>query len=152
MPAPPANHDDDAPLVHGAAAVESISALTLVTADMATAVGFYEALGFRRSYGGPESSFTSFAVGANFLNLTSETTAPPCAGAGRWGRVIFYVSDVDAFYDRAVSAGLSPQFPPQDATWGERYFHLTDPDGHALSFARPLGKTPQPPWSGRPGP
>jgi hypothetical protein len=25
--------------------------------------------------------------------------------------------------------------------WGERYFHLTDPDGHALSFARPLRDT-----------
>ena len=27
---------------------------------------------------------------------------------------------------------------PRDAEWGERFFHLTDPDGHELSFARPL--------------
>ena len=27
---------------------------------------------------------------------------------------------------------------PRDAEWSERYFHLTDPDGHELSFARPL--------------
>jgi len=27
---------------------------------------------------------------------------------------------------------------PQDASWGERYFHMLDPDGHELSFARPL--------------
>jgi hypothetical protein len=27
---------------------------------------------------------------------------------------------------------------PQDASWGERYFHLPDPDGHELSFARPI--------------
>ncbi|MHC4164482.1 MAG: VOC family protein, partial [Planctomycetota bacterium] len=27
---------------------------------------------------------------------------------------------------------------PADAEWGERYFHITDPDGHELSFARPL--------------
>jgi hypothetical protein len=26
---------------------------------------------------------------------------------------------------------------PQDASWGERYFHMPDPDGHKLSFARP---------------
>jgi uncharacterized glyoxalase superfamily protein PhnB len=45
---------------------------------------------------------------------------------------------VDALYARAVARGLSPQFAPRDATWGERYFHLTDPDGHELSFARPL--------------
>jgi uncharacterized glyoxalase superfamily protein PhnB len=27
---------------------------------------------------------------------------------------------------------------PQDASWGERYFHMADPDGHELSFARPF--------------
>jgi uncharacterized glyoxalase superfamily protein PhnB len=27
---------------------------------------------------------------------------------------------------------------PRDAEWGERFFHLVDPDGHELSFARPL--------------
>src|ERR1700737_4496053 len=27
---------------------------------------------------------------------------------------------------------------PHDAEWGERFFHLIDPDGHELSFARPL--------------
>ena len=27
---------------------------------------------------------------------------------------------------------------PQDASWGERYFHLPDPDGYELSFARPI--------------
>ena len=34
---------------------------------------------------------------------------------------------------------------PRDAEWGERFFHLIDPDGHELSFARPLrssGVTP----------
>jgi len=27
---------------------------------------------------------------------------------------------------------------PADAPWGERYFHILDPDGHELSFARRL--------------
>src|SRR5438094_9365715 len=27
--------------------------------------------------------------------------------------------------------------PPRDAEWGERFFHVTDPDGHELSFAWP---------------
>ena len=34
---------------------------------------------------------------------------------------------------------VTPETPPRDAKWGERYFHLTDPDGHAFSFARPYG-------------
>jgi hypothetical protein len=31
-----------------------------------------------------------------------------------------------------------PDTAPRDAEWGERFFHLTDPDGHELSFASPL--------------
>jgi uncharacterized glyoxalase superfamily protein PhnB len=52
--------------------------------------------------------------------------------------VIFHVHDVDALHARALAAGLAPEAPPRDAEWGERYFHLRDPDGHELSFARPL--------------
>jgi uncharacterized glyoxalase superfamily protein PhnB len=55
-----------------------------------------------------------------------------------WGRVIFWVADVDAMYDRALEEGYAPETRPADAPWGERYFHLRDPDGHELSFARPL--------------
>ena len=47
-------------------------------------------------------------------------------------------SDVDALYSRLVAAGCPPDSAPRDAEWGERFFHLTDPDGHELSFARPL--------------
>jgi uncharacterized glyoxalase superfamily protein PhnB len=38
----------------------------------------------------------------------------------------------------AFEAGFVPEFEPRDAAWGERYFHLRDPDGHELSFPRPL--------------
>ncbi|MGA9301834.1 MAG: VOC family protein, partial [Bradyrhizobium sp.] len=41
-------------------------------------------------------------------------------------------------YDRALAAGYQPATVPHDAEWGERFFHLIDPDGHELSFARPL--------------
>jgi len=27
---------------------------------------------------------------------------------------------------------------PQNAPWGERFFHIADPDGHELSFAEVL--------------
>ena len=42
---------------------------------------------------------------------------------------------------RVVGAGHAPEFAPRDAAWGERYFHVRDPDGHELSFARPLGES-----------
>ena len=34
-----------------------------------------------------------------------------------------------------------PDSAPRDAEWGERFFHITDPDGHQLSFAWPQGRT-----------
>jgi catechol 2,3-dioxygenase-like lactoylglutathione lyase family enzyme len=115
--------------------IESLNAVTFVTHDMGRAVRFYRALGFEPRYGGESADFTSFRVGTGHLNLDLET------GTGRfegWGRAIFYVKDVDAMYIRALDAGFAPEFAPRDASWGERYFHLRDPDGHELSFARPL--------------
>ncbi len=120
----------------GSVQIESLSALTLFTGDMARAVAFYKLLGFDLAQGGAAAAFTTFRVGGQFLNLTSE-------GKGRamdvWGRAIFYVSDVDAMYRRTLALGLAPDFAPRDAAWNERYFHIKDPDGHEISFARPLG-------------
>lgn len=115
--------------------VESISAVTLVTLDMAESVAFYGALGFRLLYGGAEAPFTSFRVGNGYLNLQLGTNA---ARGVLWGRVVFWVDDVDAMHQRALAAGFAPATSPANAAWGERYFHIHDPDGHELSFARPL--------------
>jgi len=115
--------------------IQSISAVTLATSDMARAVRFYSALGFRIRYGGETATFTSFNVGPGYLNLSRASDLGPSAGGVR---VIFYVDDVDALHAHALAQGYKPEMEPRDATWGERYFHLTDPDGHALSFAHPL--------------
>ena len=118
--------------------IDCISAITLATHDMSRAVAFYEGLGFNRLYGGGDAPFTSFRAGAGYLNLIAQ---PASCQWSWWGRVIFYVSDVDAMYKNALAQGLKPDTTPRDAEWGERYFHLTDPDGHGLSFARPLGES-----------
>jgi uncharacterized glyoxalase superfamily protein PhnB len=114
--------------------IRSISAVTFFTPDMARAVRFYAALGFTMAYGGETAHFTSFRVGAQHLNLAAMGERPGADAT----RVIFYVDDVDALYAVALAGGFTPEAPPRDASWGERYFHLTDPDGHALSFAKPL--------------
>jgi catechol 2,3-dioxygenase-like lactoylglutathione lyase family enzyme len=120
----------------GGDAVERISAVTLLTARMPEAVSFYRTLGFQLLYGGPQASFTSFRVGEGYLNLQADAAAP---ARGRiWGRVIFWVKDVDAMYRRVLDCGFAPETSPVDASWGERYFHIRDPDGHELSFAFPL--------------
>ncbi len=115
--------------------IESISAITLATHDMARAVRFYTRLGFDLIHGGEDSLFSTLRAGTGYLNLTAQTERREWTW---WGRVIFHVSDVDAHYALAVESGCQPDTQPRDAPWGERYFHLTDPDGHELSFARPL--------------
>lgn len=115
--------------------IRSINAITLGTADMARAVRFYRAVGFTLHYGGEEADFTSFRIAEQHVNLTVD--GGPAAGG--LVRIIFYVDDVDAMHRHVLAQGLVPEGSPRNAPWGERYFHVTDPDGHSLSFARPLG-------------
>jgi catechol 2,3-dioxygenase-like lactoylglutathione lyase family enzyme len=114
--------------------ITEINAVTLVVTDMARALRFYHDLGFAVAYGGPDADFTSLRIGPNFVNL-QRTGARPGTG---WGRVIVHVENPDAVYEAAVRAGHRPLTEPADAAWGERYFHILDPDGHELSFARRL--------------
>ena len=132
---PVASGHMDGSQAHRRVDIESISAVTLATHDMGRSVEFYTSLGFALLYGGPEARFSSFAIGGGCLNLIAEATERQWLW---WGRLIFHVSDVDALYQQAVRLGLTPEAPPRNAEWGERYFHLTDPDGHELSFARRL--------------
>jgi catechol 2,3-dioxygenase-like lactoylglutathione lyase family enzyme len=120
--------------------VRSISAVTLGVADMARSVDFYrDKVGLEMLYGGGSASFTSFRVGDGYLNLILDSRGLDSHGARTWwGRLIFHVDDVDELHRRLVQAGLTPSTKPADAPWGERYFHINDPDSHELSFAKPL--------------
>jgi len=121
--------------------ITGISAVTLATHDMARAVRFYRQLGFEMLYGGEDAPFTSFRAGPGYLNLIAQ---PADRRWSWWGRLIFYDSDVDGLHARLVAAGYRPNAAPCDAAWGERFFHITDPDGHELSFAWPLRDRPPP--------
>src|SRR3569623_939293 len=97
--------------------IEGISAITLATHQMPRAVRFYRALGFEVLHGGEESSFTSFRAGAGYLNLIAQPTERRWSW---WGRVIFYVTDVDALYERALAAECQPATATRNDEWGER--------------------------------
>lgn len=119
----------------GADFVPEINAITLTTSDMEAAVAFYQVAAMTVIFGGDKTSpFTSLRFGSNFVNLT----AGEGEHQGFWGRVIFHVESPDAVWAAFVEAGFEPDFEPRDAPWGERYFHILDPDGHELSFARRL--------------
>ena len=114
--------------------IQRISAITFAVKDMPTALSFYQTFGFTVVYGGPEATFTSLHMGDVYVNLTLQPDHVPAW----WGRVIFHVDDVDALYHAIMMQGLTPADPPRDAPWGERFFHIIDPDGNELSFAKLL--------------
>ena len=113
--------------------VEKISAVTLRVANMRASVRFYkDVLGLEIIYGSEGSYFASLRTkdGDTILNLEHRNASI------QWRRLIFHVSDVDRFWAYLMEKGFYPD-SPHDASWGERYFHMPDPDGHELSFARP---------------
>ncbi len=113
--------------------IQHISAVTFAVRDMARSIDFYRKLGFELLYGGDHAGFSSLKAREAFVNLV----ASPEYEHRWWGRAIFWVDGVDTHYRLLLERGLKPQ-PPRDAPWGERFFHVTDPDGHELSFAEPL--------------
>jgi catechol 2,3-dioxygenase-like lactoylglutathione lyase family enzyme len=104
--------------------------VTLAVQDMARAVTFYETIGFERLYGGETATFTSYRLGETFLNLI----LTPSYTGHWWGRLIFRVEKVDDLHAALVAQGMELEMP-RNGSWGERFFHLKDPDGHELSFA-----------------
>jgi catechol 2,3-dioxygenase-like lactoylglutathione lyase family enzyme len=115
--------------------VEKISAVTFQVTDMQRSVQFYrDVLGMEVIYGGEESHFSSLRAGETESAILNLQRGHP---EKRWGRLILRVTDVDAFWSHLKERGFDPA-RPQDGAWGERYFHMPDPDGHELSFARSL--------------
>lgn len=147
-----------------------LSAITLKVKDMEKSCKFYSGLpGFKLTYGGAADSFTTFEVGegskvylnlelvddvneirpSKEINIRSNGTRD---GRTAWtrrkedfGRIIFHTEDVDALYqymkdNERISRAVIFEGEPADAPWGERFFHIRDPDGYQLSFAQPLPK------------
>lgn len=110
--------------------IEKISAVTVRVSDMARSVKFYrDILGIEMTYGGEDAEFSSFKIGEESLNLEH--------GKHGWARIIIYVDNVDEFWRYLNGKGLNLD-KPRNASWGERYFHAHDPDGHEVSFAKLL--------------
>ena len=113
--------------------IHHISAVTFAVRAMPEAIAFYTQLGFTLVYGSPQARFSTLQAGDALINLTLAPNFKPTW----WGRTIFRVDNVETIYDTAVARGLTPS-AIQNGSWGERYFHLTDPNGHELSFAQLL--------------
>ena len=136
--------------------VNRISAVTLIIKNMKRSCNFYSQIpGFKLVYGGSSTDpFTTYQIGECTptihlnLELSISTTNSNCNKHNRrrhFGRIIFYTEDVDTLYsyfrsNKGISNSISFENEPMDAPWGERYFHIREPDGYQLSFANPIKK------------
>src|ERR1700737_982352 len=97
--------------------IEKISAVTFRVVNMTESVRFYrDVLGMELLYGGEDAGFSSLCTldaQSAILNLEQGDTVT------RWGRLIFYVTDVDALWTHLNERGFDPEIP-QNASWGER--------------------------------
>jgi hypothetical protein len=115
--------------------------------------------GFRLTYGGePSDSFTTFEIGKGsneaYLNLElidddgssdfyNGSTLGKMKETEDFGRIIFHVENVDELYsymkyNEYISKSIVFENEPANAPWGERFFHIREPNGYQLSFAEPL--------------
>jgi catechol 2,3-dioxygenase-like lactoylglutathione lyase family enzyme len=143
--------------------VYRISAVTLKVKNMEKSCSLYSKIpGFRLTYGGnPSDHFTTFEIGKGsmttmYLNLElieeAENDGPDSYKKSNvekvkvnedFGRVIFHTENVDGLYshmreDEYISKSIVFENAPTNAPWGERFFHIREPNGYELSFAQPL--------------
>ncbi len=75
------------------------------------------------------------------LGLAAEVEAwesPRTLGGRVSQRLYVFVDDVDAHYERALSAGAEIIREPADQYWGDRVYECIDPEGHRWKFAQHL--------------
>jgi len=88
-----------------AAVVKKVSAVTLRVTNMRNSVRFYrDVLGMELVYGGEDAYFSSLRMkneNSAFLNLEQGNPVT------HWGRLIFHVTDVDAFWAHLQGKGIS---------------------------------------------
>ncbi len=113
--------------------IVSVSGITLRVSSMPKSLHFYQkVLGMKLVYGDAHAAFCSFDANGTYLNLELSAHLD-----SEWGRIIFYCDDVDKMHEHLKSNDYQSPVP-KDAPWGERFFHVKDPDGHELSMAQRL--------------
>jgi catechol 2,3-dioxygenase-like lactoylglutathione lyase family enzyme len=127
--------------------VFQISAVTLKVSDMKKSLLFYSRIpGLSLRYRRNSESFSSFEIEngdfKSYLNLEL-SVKEQVPFTSNFGRIIFHTTNVDKLYlklknDKELSKIIFFENEPMNATWGERFFHLKDPDGYELSFATPI--------------
>jgi PhnB protein len=117
----------------------------LVVDGAARAIEFYkQAFGAEevsRSPGpdGKSIMHAALQIGDSRIYLCDEFPGAGCRSPKAVGATTvslhLYLADVDAAFQRAVTAGAQPCMPPADMFWGDRYAKVSDPFGHEWGLA-----------------
>lgn len=129
--------------------VQKISAITLKIQNMRKEWKFYSQVpGLTLTFGGPDNIFTSFEMKDDFSNSKTYLNLEFTNGLTfnkNFGRIIIYSDNVDKLYDyfkndENISSIITIKNKPKDGEWGERYFHILDPEEYEISFAQIINK------------
>ena len=116
----------------------------LVIKGAAAAIDFYKrALGAevlaRMDGPGGTVGHAELKIGDSIIFLADEFPGAPCTSPQTLGgspvSLHLYVPDVDATFQRAISAGGRETMAVTDMFWGDRFGQLQDPFGHSWSIA-----------------
>jgi catechol 2,3-dioxygenase-like lactoylglutathione lyase family enzyme len=120
----------------------------LVVEDMARSLAFYRELGFEFAAGAEQRPHVDVTLPGG-MRIAWDTIVEVQTFDPDWEKpsgdsriaLAFLVenpSEVDATYERLVSAGYDGHKQPWDAHWGQRYASLRDPDGNGIDLFCPL--------------
>jgi PhnB protein len=118
---------------------------TLTISGASDAIEFYkkafDAKEINR-FSGPDGKSVMHAeirIGDSAIMLSDEIpqmgALSPKSTGGPSGGIYLYVNDVDAVFNKAVSAGAKPLMPIMDGFWGDRIGTISDPFGHRWTIA-----------------
>jgi len=123
-------------------------AIGLIVADMARSLAFYRRLGLEIPADADAESHVQAALpgGTRMLWDTADMIRSfdpewtPPSGGQRIGLAFICdgPAEVDSTYADLVGAGYEGVREPWDASWGQRYATLHDPDGNGVDLFAPL--------------
>lgn len=123
-----------------------IEAIGLFVKNMATMVAFYrDIMGMQTEWNNEPNAELDAGGGVRFImygrddfeQMTKQSFGYPNK---KWNGTLEIAfdfetyADVDAEYERLVTAGVEPVFPPSTMPWGQRTCFMADPEGNLLEI------------------
>lgn len=115
--------------------VKALEMLFLEVDNLEESLDFYAAgLGFEINQHQPDADPPMATLRAGRLRLSLAQRPNVMSKRGRGIYFFLTVEDVDEFYEFVTAGGVETFEPPEDASWGGRFFAAVDPNGYRIFF------------------